>query len=302
MSASRRILVKLAKMDSEPKLADFKDCILSYFGFTSGSGSLYVELKDNYLIISDVSQAGSDTIAIKHPAFCPVLHLNLEAVSLPEEISTRGVDVGASILLESSDGKILLSRRARHLRIFPGLWVPPGGHIEENETLLEAGLRELKEETGLDLKPSDCLQNKIHMLALWESVYPPKLSVGPPIRHHIVVYFHAKLLGELTAEIMERRINFDPGEVDACAWLDTDIVSAIAQSFDEDNDEGINNDHLPKSFRALVLDDNKKQIFYDLPTEPLVRVLSGSIDDKERVSTGTKFALQKLLQFKAHLV
>lgn len=63
---------------------------------------------------------------IQHPAFCPVLRLNLESVSLPEEISTRGVDVGASILLESSDGKILLSRRARHLRIFPGLWVPPG--------------------------------------------------------------------------------------------------------------------------------------------------------------------------------
>lgn len=49
---------------------------------------------------------------------------------------------------------------------------------------------------------------------------------------------------------MERRINFDPGEVDACAWLDRDIVSAIAQSFDDDDDDkDINNDHLPKSFR-----------------------------------------------------
>ncbi|CAG5125624.1 unnamed protein product [Candidula unifasciata] len=302
MSVPTRILVKLVKSGIEPKLADFSECILNYFGLTSGSGSLYVELKDNYLIISDVSQAGSDEVAIQHPTFCPMLHLSLEAVSLPDEISTRGVDVGASILLESSDGKILLSKRARHLRIFPGLWVPPGGHIEENETMLEAGLRELKEETGLNLKPSDCLQNKIYLLALWESVYPPKLSVGPPVRHHIVVYFHAKLLEDLTAEVMERRINFEPGEVDSCAWLDRDIVSAIAQSFDEDYDEGINNDHLPKSFRALVLDENQKQIFCDLPTEPLVRILSASADDKERVSTGTKFALQKLLQFEADLL
>lgn len=37
------------------------------------------------------------------------------------------------------------------MRTFPGVWVPPGGHIEPDETLLEGGLRELSEETGLKL-------------------------------------------------------------------------------------------------------------------------------------------------------
>merc|ERR1711992_163539 len=113
---------------------------------------------------------------IKCPGFCPANHLTPETISsLPPEIRDRGVDVGASMLLESSDGKILLSRRALHLRTFPGLWVPPGGHVEDGETLLDAGLRELKEEVGLSVTCQDCVDEKIDLLALWESMYPPKL-------------------------------------------------------------------------------------------------------------------------------
>lgn len=54
---------------------------------------------------------------------------------LPADIYNRGINSGAAVLLESCDGKILLTRRARHLRTFPGVWVPPGGHIESGETV-----------------------------------------------------------------------------------------------------------------------------------------------------------------------
>lgn len=43
------------------------------------------------------------------------------------------------------DGKVLL---IKHKKL--GLWLAPGGHIDEGETPDQAALRELKEETGLD--------------------------------------------------------------------------------------------------------------------------------------------------------
>jgi 8-oxo-dGTP diphosphatase len=48
------------------------------------------------------------------------------------------------------DGKVFLTKRA-----FPpgeGLWAIPGGYIEFEEDFLTAGVREMKEETGLDVK------------------------------------------------------------------------------------------------------------------------------------------------------
>src|SRR5579872_372698 len=44
------------------------------------------------------------------------------------------------------ENKVLLHR---HQKL--GKWLPPGGHIEPNETPPEAARREVKEETGLDI-------------------------------------------------------------------------------------------------------------------------------------------------------
>jgi 8-oxo-dGTP pyrophosphatase MutT (NUDIX family) len=44
------------------------------------------------------------------------------------------------------EDKVLLHRHLKHNK-----WLPPGGHIEANETPPEAARREVKEETGLDI-------------------------------------------------------------------------------------------------------------------------------------------------------
>ncbi|OBU11242.1 NUDIX hydrolase [Morganella psychrotolerans] len=53
----------------------------------------------------------------------------------------------ASGLISDNRGHFLL-----HLHPKLGIWLPPGGHIEENEEPQDAVLREIHEETGLDCR------------------------------------------------------------------------------------------------------------------------------------------------------
>lgn len=49
------------------------------------------------------------------------------------------------------DGKLLLGKRKGAYGA--GFWGLPGGHLEEKESILRAGAREVKEETSLDAGP-----------------------------------------------------------------------------------------------------------------------------------------------------
>ena len=60
------------------------------------------------------------------------------------------VGVGAVVI---HDGRVLLIRRGKEpLR---GRWVVPGGTVEPGETLQDALVREVREETGLTVRPRD---------------------------------------------------------------------------------------------------------------------------------------------------
>ena len=49
------------------------------------------------------------------------------------------------------DDKILLTKRPQHMRKFPNAWVMPGGHLEHGETMEECVIREVREETGIEI-------------------------------------------------------------------------------------------------------------------------------------------------------
>lgn len=61
--------------------------------------------------------------------------------------------VATNVVIEKN-GRILLSRR-QNKGWGDGLLCIPGGHVEPDETLTEAAIREAKEELGLDLKLED---------------------------------------------------------------------------------------------------------------------------------------------------
>lgn len=62
--------------------------------------------------------------------------------------------VASGYLLLIRKGKILLSRRFR-TGYEDGKYSVPAGHIENNETLTSGTCREIREEIGISLKPSD---------------------------------------------------------------------------------------------------------------------------------------------------
>lgn len=59
------------------------------------------------------------------------------------------------VLLINSKGQILLSRRSKNKRFNPGLWELNGGCYLAGEKGREAITREVKEEVGIDLKPTE---------------------------------------------------------------------------------------------------------------------------------------------------
>jgi 8-oxo-dGTP diphosphatase len=53
-------------------------------------------------------------------------------------------------IVEFSDDKLLLVKRGT--RVFKGYWALPGGRVEKDESVEQAIIREVKEETGLDIE------------------------------------------------------------------------------------------------------------------------------------------------------
>jgi 8-oxo-dGTP pyrophosphatase MutT (NUDIX family) len=70
---------------------------------------------------------------------------------MPEQSSDeseRSPDLAVAVIVEDHAGRVLLLKRAEG-RTWGGHWCFPGGRVRKGETLAEACVRELAEETGL---------------------------------------------------------------------------------------------------------------------------------------------------------
>lgn len=63
----------------------------------------------------------------------------------------RNIAVTLECFVKKGNKYLMLHRRSDK-RIMPGVWMAPGGHREFNEGLFECTKREIKEETGLNVK------------------------------------------------------------------------------------------------------------------------------------------------------
>ena len=84
-----------------------------------------------------------------------------------------------SVVVLTDDRKILLVRHRKGNRLY---WVLPGGRLEYGETFHECAVRELKEETGLDIEIEK-------FLYLSEAIAPDRS------RHIVNIYLKGRIVG-----------------------------------------------------------------------------------------------------------
>jgi 8-oxo-dGTP diphosphatase len=83
--------------------------------------------------------------------------------------------VGA-VIYNSKIGRHCILLTKRNIEPFKNYWCLPGGHVEENEPILQAVIREVKEETNLDFTPE--------FLNYFEEIFPDQKI------HNVALFFY----------------------------------------------------------------------------------------------------------------
>ncbi|PWT99711.1 MAG: NUDIX hydrolase [Candidatus Melainabacteria bacterium] len=124
------------------------------------------------------------------------------------------------------DSKILLVKHRKGTRQY---WVLPGGRLEYGETFQECGIRELKEETGLEVEVQD-------FLFLSEAIAPDRS------RHIVNIYLKGKVTGgtmKLGSEPVLAGVDFLPLAELGKITLFPPIAQAIINSLPNGSAGGI---------------------------------------------------------------
>ncbi len=88
------------------------------------------------------------------------------------------IKVAVKVVINDGKGNIIIGKRK--FEPDAGTWDAPGGLVEVGETFDFAGAREVREETGLDVKVGALLDIQ---------------EIITPKRHSVLLYFRGKLLG-----------------------------------------------------------------------------------------------------------
>ncbi|MBN2272969.1 MAG: NUDIX hydrolase [Bacteroidales bacterium] len=104
--------------------------------------------------------------------------------------------VGA-VLTRVIDGEVRILLTRRNVEPYKNYWCIPGGHIEENENALDAVIREVQEETGLDMM-------NVEFLGYQDEIIPERGV------HNVALMFSGNATNEAKAS---------PDEVTEIGWF-----------------------------------------------------------------------------------
>ena len=87
--------------------------------------------------------------------------------------------VGSAVIVRDEANRILLGKRNKDPQ--RGSWILPGGKIKAFESIAQAAMRELEEETGLHIEVQE--QFRVYEV------------INPPDEHRIIIYSLARMCG-----------------------------------------------------------------------------------------------------------
>ena len=130
--------------------------------------------------------------------------------------SQRRIKV-AAVAVVVHGNHVLLTRRSAGMRSFPNCWVLPGGVVEAGESLAQAAIREVAEETGLVVTLS------ARPLACWESALPLSAEGYAEARglvsHILMVAFVATPVASAADGAEFPPLKLQPDECDGYCWI-----------------------------------------------------------------------------------
>lgn len=146
---------------------------------------------------------------------CPAVYLDELNYYNDHERHKPYVTLGAVAVVADRNNKILLTRRPKEMRSFPGAWVLPGGGVDANESFLDGSAREVEEETGLKV-------DSIEPIGLWESCYPTNgiecIENGIGLKgHYLVIFCRCKMKDN--SEDGNVKLRLQEEEIEGAVWL-----------------------------------------------------------------------------------
>jgi len=125
----------------------------------------------------------------------------------------RGIEVVGGVIIENQKGEILLTKSPK----WNNKWVLPGGHVEPGEKIVDALVREGREETGLVLKPIDIVS--------WGEL------IGSKDFHRLAhfIYF------DVYCKVFEGKVKLQKEELSGFRWLKPEdaLKLGLAESYRE---------------------------------------------------------------------
>eukprot|EP00281_Chroomonas_sp_CCMP1168_P012195 CAMPEP_0206278970 /NCGR_PEP_ID=MMETSP0047_2-20121206/37752_1 /ASSEMBLY_ACC=CAM_ASM_000192 /TAXON_ID=195065 /ORGANISM="Chroomonas mesostigmatica_cf, Strain CCMP1168" /LENGTH=474 /DNA_ID=CAMNT_0053708847 /DNA_START=18 /DNA_END=1443 /DNA_ORIENTATION=- len=172
------------------------------------------------------------------------------------------VTVAAVTLPVNERGDILVTQRASRGGMYNGLWVFPGGHVDGGERLADAAVREVREETGIDVRESS-----LRPVAIWEG------AVSTRRKQFCVVFYAADATCE---NPLECTMQLQTKEVHRAVWVPREYVPRLL-------DTHVMHKDLP--LHGILVEPDGSQVDVEVPLSEIQGGLGG----------GHKFALQKFL-------